>query len=69
MKQVKFYDKENDDELCGILTDDADIICGCCGSLIPSSEIGDDEDCTYSILKIYDEWVDFSDFINDNNVR
>ena len=60
MKQCKFYDVENAIVHGGILTDDGDIICGCCGGLIESDEIGDSEDCTHRILKVYDTWVDLT---------
>lgn len=63
MKQVMFYDKENDMKHGGILTDDGDIICGCCGGLIPCDEIGDDEDCTHKILKVFDFWVNLDEEI------
>lgn len=55
MKQVIFYDKENNARHGGILTDDGDIICGCCGGLIPADEIGDDYD--HCILVKFDDWV------------
>ena len=61
MKQVMFYDKENDVKHGGILTDDGDIICGCCGGLIPADEIGDD--CDHQILEIFDNWVDLDEEI------
>ena len=61
MKQIKFYDIENDCVHFGILTDEGDIICGCCGGLIPSDEIGDTEDCTHKIIKIYDNWKSLDD--------
>ena len=61
MKQVMFYDKENDVKHGGILTDDGDIICGCCGGLIPADEIGDD--CDHQILEIFDDWVDLDEEI------
>lgn len=61
MKQVMFYDKENDVKHGGILTDDGDIICGCCGGLIPADEIGDD--CDHQILEVFDNWVDLDEEI------
>lgn len=61
MKQVMFYDKENDVKHGGILTDDGDIICGCCGGLIPADEIGDD--CDHQILEVFDDWVDLDEEI------
>lgn len=61
MKQVMFYDKENDVKHGGILTDDGDIICGCCGGLIPNDEIGPEWD--HEILKVYDTWVNLDEEI------
>ena len=61
MKQVKFIDKENKVVHGGILTDDGDIICGCCGGLIPSDEIGPEED--HEILEVYDNWVNLDEEI------
>lgn len=55
MKQVVFYDKENDVMHGGILTDNGDIICGCCGGLIPADEIGVDYD--HCILVEFNDWV------------
>ena len=56
-----FYDKENDVKHGGILTDDGDIICGCCGGLIPADEIGDG--CDHQILEVFDNWVDLDEEI------
>lgn len=39
MIQVRIYDRENELEHGGIVTDDGDIICGCCGGLIERDEI------------------------------
>ncbi len=59
MKQIKWFDKENELVHGGILLDNGDIICACCGGLIPVDEqLGEVE-----ILDIYDSWVDFSDEI------
>lgn len=58
-KQIKFYDIENEVIHGGILLDDGDIICACCGGLIPVDEqIG-----TIEIFDIYDTWIDFSSII------
>lgn len=43
MKQVMFYDKANDMVHGGLLTDEGDIVCGCCGGIIPADEIGGDD--------------------------
>ena len=38
MQMVKFKDLENNTILGGILTDEGNIICGCCGSLIEKDD-------------------------------
>ena len=63
MKQCKFYDIENGVIHGGILTDDGDIICGCCGGLIERDEIGNGAECTLRILRIYDSWLDLTNGI------
>ena len=62
MKQIKFYDIENDIVHGGILTDDGNVICACCGGVIPSDEMD-----TIEIMRVYDTWVDFSEFIIDED--
>ena len=57
MKQCKIYDKENDEVHGGILDDSGNIICGCCGGLIEASEIGDSDDCSHRIIKVYNDWI------------
>ena len=67
MKQVKFKDIENDVIHGGILTDDGDIICGCCGGLIPQDEICESEEYDEAkqaqILEVYDAWTDLDEMI------
>ena len=63
MKQVKFYDRENGTVLGGILTDEGDIICGCCGGLIEADEIGNDDDSLFTILETYKTWLNISEAI------
>lgn len=63
MQQVKIYDRENDMYHGGILLDNGDVVCACCGGLIPADEIGPDEDT--EIVKVFDSWVDFTDYILD----
>ena len=61
LKQCKYYDMENDTIHGGIIdTDNNVLICACCGSIYPLSEL---DELDMVILKIYDEWVDFSDEI------
>lgn len=62
MKQVMFYDKENEAKLGGILTDDGDIICGDCGGIIPADEIGGEDD-DFVILKEYENWTNLNETI------
>ena len=56
MKQVMFYDKANDMMHGGFLTDEGDIICGCCGGIIHADEIGGEDNDT-KVVKVYDFWV------------
>ena len=62
MKQVLFYDKVNQVKHGGILMDNGDIICGCCGGIIPADEIGGKDD-DHKILKVYDFWVNLDEEI------
>lgn len=57
--------KDNDSNLVhgGIITDNGDVICLCCGGLIPQDEVGDDK--TITILKVYDTWVDLTQYVID----
>ena len=59
MKQIKFYDIENELFHGGILLDNGDIICACCGGLIPA----DEQEDAIKIIDTYEDWVDFSDAI------
>jgi len=68
MKQCKFLDKENHEVHGGIIDDEGNIICGCCGGLIEADEIGDDEDATHRILEVYDTWVDLSSEICGDDI-
>lgn len=63
MKQCKFYDKINDAYHGGIIDNEGNIICGCCGSLIPADEIGDSDECKHKIIKIYEDWVNLDEWI------
>lgn len=62
MKQILFYDKANDMKHGGILTDEGDIICGCCGGLIPRDEIGGEDD-DHIIIKVYKNWINLDEEI------
>lgn len=55
IKQVKFqfYDEEKN-EIGGIMLDNGDVICGCCGGLYEAKEV--------EIIEIL-PWIDISDII------
>ena len=59
-KQVIYMDYEGT-KMCGILLDNGDLICACCGGLFEASERG----IEWDIVIEYDEWVDFSNEIAD----
>lgn len=68
MKQCKFYDVANEAYLGGILTDDNEIICGCCGGFISKDVIcmpweEPQEEHEIIVKKIYDNWIDLSEEI------
>lgn len=56
IKQVVFKDFENGATCGGIMLENGDVICGCCGGLLEADERGD----TWDIVKFYDTWVDIS---------
>lgn len=57
VKQVEFYDGENQECHSGILIDNDYIICGCCGGVFEVSELDADK------ISIYDEWINIEDTI------
>lgn len=63
LKQCKFYDKTNDVVHGGIIDDEGNIICGCCGSLIKRDDIGESDKCSYVITDVYDTWIDLDEKI------
>lgn len=52
-KQIKFVDLENNTTHGGILLDNGDVICGCCGGLFEKAEEGE----TWKVDEIYDAWM------------
>lgn len=56
MEMVKFKDLESNTILGGILTDEGNIICGCCGGLIEKDDI------QFEIMEIL-PWIDISNEI------
>ena len=61
MTQIKFKDLENDTIHGGIMLDDGDVICACCGGLIDKEEFNNEN--YYKLLDIYKTWIDFSESI------
>lgn len=59
MKQIKFYDMENDIVHGGIELDNGDVICGCCGGLLEK----EDEGTVWKKLTEYKTWIDLTDEI------
>lgn len=63
MRQVKFMDSDGA-IYGGILLEDGSIICGCCGGVFPSDDIGKiEEGAEAEIVEAYDYWVNISDTI------
>ena len=61
MKQIRFRDTENDVVNGGIRLDDGDVICACCGGLIPKDE--QTIEYGFELLEEYDEWIDLTEYI------
>lgn len=59
MIQIIFKDLENDDIHGGILLDDGDVICGCCGGLFEADEKGE----TWDLIEKFDNWIDLDETI------
>lgn len=62
IRQVKIRDNSCDTDFGGIMLDNGDIICGCCGSLIPHDELNN-LDYDFTLIKIYDNWMNISNEI------
>ena len=59
-RQIMFRDLENDAIHGGILLDNGDVICGCCGGI----QEKDDQGTTWELLKTFDEnWKNLDDDI------
>ena len=61
MIQIKFKDLENDTIHGGIMLDDGDVICACCGGLIEKDDFNNKD--YYKLLDAYKTWIDFSESI------
>ena len=62
MKQIKFKDLENNIVHGGIMMDDGNVICGCCGGIIESDEF-EGNNKTHIILKVFPNWVNLDEEI------
>ena len=62
MKQIKFVDHMGPDKKeihGGILLDNGDCICGCCGGIFEADERGE----TWDIVEVYDTWMNLDEEI------
>lgn len=60
--QVKFWDTESERYICGIAYCD-EIICCECGGVILINELYEFVPNGIEAIKIFDSWVDFSEYI------
>lgn len=56
--QIRFFDIENNAVHGGIMLDNGDVICGCCGGLFKSSE----QNKTWKLLEKYN-WLNLDEAI------
>ena len=52
MKQVKIFDLDNNEYHGGIQFENGNVICGCCGGLLPK----DEETETWLLIETYENW-------------
>lgn len=62
-KQIKFVDLENNSTHGGILLDDGNVICGCCGGMFEKDEEGE----TWKLLELYKTWMSLDEVIIEGN--
>lgn len=55
-KQCIFVDEWKNVQ-CGILLDDGNMLCGCCGGIIEAED--------FRLLEVYDNWVELDEGIAD----
>ena len=59
MKQIRFYDIENNEVHGGIMLDNGNVICGCCGGLMEK----DEEGTVWRTINVYDNWINLDEEI------
>ena len=64
MRQIIFKDLELNEICAGILTDERNVICGCCGGLFEAEE----ENQTWKIIKIYNKWKNLENTICGDDI-
>ena len=62
-KQIKFVDLENNSTHGGILLDDGNVVCGCCGGIFEGTEEG----TTWKAIEVYDQWMSLDEAIIEGN--
>lgn len=62
MKQIIFRDLELHETHAGILTDERNVICGCCGGLFEAEE----ENKSWKVVKVYNTWINLEEEICGN---
>lgn len=58
-KQIMFKDLDGEDKHSGILLDNGDVICGCCGGIFEADEKGE----TWELIKEYSDWLNLDEEI------
>ena len=62
-KQVKFFDRENQDIHGGILINGETLICGCCGGVFVKDEW---RDLGITVMEEYEHWANLDEEIMGN---
>ena len=57
VKQVLFVGENSEGVQAGIMLENGFVICACCGGVFEPDEV--------EILKVFDFWVDFSEWIGE----
>lgn len=59
MKQIIFHDIENDKDMAGLLLQNGDCICLCCGGLFESEDLGE----TWYIVSELNNWISLNEVL------